>query len=338
MDNDLGVPHRKYWLDDGSLVVKLGNDLFKVHRSVLVRQSPSFYPSLRRLTTNDEPPPSDGRGIEKSKTFDTETSNDAERVLIDNTPVFSVNPQMTITTRDFEALLTYLYRDIPLNASANDSFHDVYHLLRASSPQTCNFPEAYAWAVQLWSDMFAAHPLTTEFGTWKNLHDALAISSDLRLKTVEKALFYAIVVSPDIHLEVPSSAETPSDAQIPHSSDLIASSHTQLSRRDYQRCSQLMHIIINHFTPMLFQPQTAGHMQCTDVLADRWMPLVVQPALANDGVYKPLETLRSMANIDWANEGLCESCISEKRKEWKEDAIDIWDRMDEWIELIDRNE
>ncbi|KAJ3003046.1 hypothetical protein NUW54_g5510 [Trametes sanguinea] len=43
--------------------------------------------------------------------------------------------------------------------------------------------------------------------------------------------------------------------------------------------------LISYFTPILF------HMACTDVLAEKWMPLVIQTALDDHTLCRPLETL-----------------------------------------------
>jgi hypothetical protein len=90
--------------------------------------------------------------------------------------------------------------------------------------------------------------------------------------------------------------------------------------------------IMEHFTPILFTPATTPHMACTDVFADTWMSLVIQPALENDGVYKPLETLQHMIDIDWGNLGLCLSCVIEKRAEWTREQEDVWEKADGWID------
>lgn len=105
-----------------------------------------------------------------------------------------------------------------------------------------------------------------------------------------------------------------------------------LSRVDAQRCRRLMRGIVDHFTPILFTPATTSHMTCTDVFADQWMSLVIQPALENDGVYKPLETLQYIIDIDWWKYGLCSLCVTEKRTEWLKEQEDIWDRTDSWID------
>jgi hypothetical protein len=90
--------------------------------------------------------------------------------------------------------------------------------------------------------------------------------------------------------------------------------------------------IVDHFTPILFTPATTSHMSCTDVFADMWMSLVIQPALENDGVYKPLETLQYIKDIDWPKFGLCAHCVIAKQAEWTREQVDVWEKMDGWID------
>jgi hypothetical protein len=72
-------------------------------------------------------------------------------------------------------------------------------------------------------------------------------------------------------------------------------------------------------------------MACTDIFAEQWMPLVIGPALETSGLCQPVETLRSIQQIDWEKQGLCKECCEEKRVEWEEEIRAIWDKLDSWI-------
>jgi hypothetical protein len=61
------------------------------------------------------------------------------------------------------------------------------------------------------------------------------------------------------------------------------------------------------------------------------MSLVIQPAISTSGVYKPLEMLEQIKQIDWAAEGLCAACAREKREEWTREQEDVWEKMDLWL-------
>lgn len=61
------------------------------------------------------------------------------------------------------------------------------------------------------------------------------------------------------------------------------------------------------------------------------MPLVISPALGNNGLCKPLETLQAIIELDWKEHGLCEECVQSKREEWKGEQKEVWDRLDSWL-------
>ena len=141
--------------------------------------------------------------------------------------------------------------------------------------------------------------------------------------------------SKDIENE-PNTTTIPSVGVDQASNAIVSENHLScpvLSRGDAEICMTLMTRLIEHFTPILFTPAATPHMECTDVFADTWMPLVIQPALNDDGVYKPLETLERMKSIDWGKEGLCPSCVVEKREEWSEEQRVVWRLMDNWLAL-----
>jgi hypothetical protein len=63
------------------------------------------------------------------------------------------------------------------------------------------------------------------------------------------------------------------------------------------------------------------------------MPLVLQPAIDNGGMFKPLEMLKMMREVDWEGVGVCKSCAEEKRKEWTEEAEVVWEKLGSWLDL-----
>ena len=108
-----------------------------------------------------------------------------------------------------------------------------------------------------------------------------------------------------------------------------------LSLEVTQICAMLLSRIIEHFSPILFTPAVTLHMQCTDVFAETWGSMVILPAIKDDGVYKPLETLGKLKDIDWAQHGLCATCVVEKRKEWSNEQTNVWNLMEVWLSASD---
>lgn len=127
---------------------------------------------------------------------------------------------------------------------------------------------------------------------------------------VQKALYYSVATTS--HFE----ADTP---------------HPRLPAAVTARCAALQEQLIAHFTPLLFTVATAAHMGCTDVFAEQWMPAVIAPALAGNGLCRPVETLREIQRVRWEELGLCAACCAEKRAEWEEEVRVVWDRVGEWL-------
>lgn len=63
------------------------------------------------------------------------------------------------------------------------------------------------------------------------------------------------------------------------------------------------------------------------------MPFVLQPAIDNGGMYKPLETLKSTSEVDWKGVGVCDSCLAAKKKEWANEAGVVWEKLGGWLGL-----
>ncbi|KAJ7589625.1 hypothetical protein C8J56DRAFT_36489 [Mycena floridula] len=255
--------HPIYWFSDGSVVLNVGQDQFKVHASLLARQSPLVSSLIDKGSDID--------GV-KNITLDV----DAAEVVM---------------------LLEHLYHDKPLSTSSG--FQRVAAVLRVSSQ--LDFQQIHAIGVQCFEAMVGLRGshFPAEF-----LEEALEISTVYNVLSVQKSLFYNVVTTS--HME-------------------------SLSPGNLERCSKLMASIIDYFTPMLFTPPATSHMACTDVFADTWMPLVIKPALGDDGVYKPIETLDRIKAIDWGTNGLCHSCLADKKAEWSEEQETIWQLVDQWL-------
>ncbi|KAG2135190.1 uncharacterized protein EDB93DRAFT_1242578 [Suillus bovinus] len=296
--------HPTYWFNDGSIVIRSrdmsnGEVCFKLHGSLLRRQSRFVQRML------------DSSG----------TSADSEEVLIP--------PELGVQVQDLTALLEHLYHDTPLSAEA--PFSHIAAILRVSSPDQLDLPGVHMSARAYFVSMFPqgpqpfAHP-------GSHLEEALALVHSYQIPSIRKGIYYSLVTTSefepeddDLDLEnlikpngLPGSSSTPRLILLP---------------ADVNRCRSLMTGIVEHFTPVLFTPPATPHMACTDVFADKWMSLVITPAISNSGVCKPLEMLEQIKQIDWAAEGLCAACVREKTQEWTQEQEDVWEKMDSWLDL-----
>ena len=80
--------HHKYWLDDGSLILRAQNDLYKVHRTLLERHS-------RLLSA-----------------IHASTDPDKASNAVDGMTVTSVPDELGVASTDVEILLEHLYHDV----------------------------------------------------------------------------------------------------------------------------------------------------------------------------------------------------------------------------------
>ncbi|KIK19596.1 hypothetical protein PISMIDRAFT_682897 [Pisolithus microcarpus 441] len=324
-----GCQHAKYWFDDGSVIVTIsqilsksrdsaeGAVLFKLHSSLLARHSTYFSRVL------------DGAG----------TVCGEERLKSDNLaagsciPMVTVLPALGVRVDDFVSLLEHLYHDTPL--SSKTPFTHVASILRVSSPSQLDFPRLHELARGYLEAMFPSGPLP--FTHPSHLEEVLALTRTYKIGSIRKGIYYSLVTTTDFEPEeVDEKGEDVNrdDKLSQHQNGIVEDPSTRyavLLPADVERCGKLMAGIVDHFTPILFTPPTTPHIACTDVFADKWMSLVIQSAISDGGVYKPLETLEFVKQLDWAAEGLCPACVREKREEWTEEQVVVWEKMDGWI-------
>ncbi|KAL6300226.1 hypothetical protein BKA93DRAFT_819564 [Sparassis latifolia] len=292
-------PHAKYWLDDGSLVIRTQNDLFKVHRTLLVRHS-IVLSSL-----------SDG----------VQTVEDT-----DGCPIVHIPDELGVQSADLEALLEHLYHDIPLDTDA--PFPRVAAVLRATSKRQLDFPAIHELARRRLEGMLPSGP--EAFVHPPDPDVALTLAVEHNLHSIQKALFYSLATNSNLEHDDPDGASTPGIIGVDSGS---GDPRPNLSPALAGQCKALLNELIAHFTPILFTVATAHHMACTDVFAEAWMPLVIQPALESNGLCRPLETLETIIKLDWRAEGLCQECVEEKTTEWRDEQRVVWEKMDEWLGL-----
>lgn len=293
--------HPTYWFNDGSIIIRSrsvsnGEVCFKLHESLLRRQS-CFV----------------------QRTLDSGTSADSEEVLIP--------PELGVQVQDFTALLEHLYHDTPLSAEA--PFSHVAAILRVSSPDQLDLPSVHMLARAYFVSMFPQGPQPFAHPS-SHLEEALALVQSYQIPSIRKGIYYSLVTTSEFEPE-------DDDFDLENSikpNGLPGSSSTPrfvLPPTDVELCRSLMTSIVEHFTPVLFTPPATPHMACTNIFADKWMSLVITPAIRNSGVCKPLEMLEQIKQIDWAAEGLCVACVREKTQEWTQEQEGVWEKMDSWL-------
>ncbi|KAI0085916.1 hypothetical protein BDY19DRAFT_996349 [Irpex rosettiformis] len=214
---------------------------------------------------------------------------------------------------DFTIFLEHLYREIDeTQLTESASLDRLCALIRVSSDGQLQDPDVYASARSDLEQSLKPDAIgSLEENYIGNAEDILSVVLHYDITSLRKRLLYT--VSTTSHF------------------DSGPSSHPSLSTSTTTLLASLQDNLISHFTPILFTVATASHMACTDVFAEKWMPLVIGPALETSGLCRPVETLRGIQEIEWEKEGVCEECCKEKREEWEGEIRVIWEKVDGWI-------
>lgn len=206
---------------------------------------------------------------------------------------------------------------------ARDTFQSLYPRTLRNLSHSQNADQALQLAVQ-----YQMYPVCIA-----QYHTAVLVPNAHYHLQIQKVLFYTVAT----HLHFEEDNEEASVAKDSEADPALSPSATSLPPDIVRRCKALLDDVINHFTPILFTVATAGHMQCTDTLAETWMPLVIQPALENNGLCRPIETLQAIIDLDWGKHGLCMECVANKREEWKGEQEIVWNKLDDWLGLKDQS-
>ncbi|ESK81750.1 hypothetical protein Moror_16744 [Moniliophthora roreri MCA 2997] len=294
----------RFWLDDADAIVQVqaadseaGDTLYKVHISKLSDQSPYFHSAF----TNAQ---------HKGPVVLDEIESG-----ISNLHYANINRDRGVSPGDLDVLLDHLYRQNTL--SAESEYQRIVSVLRISRPDQLDFPQIREQAVECFTSLFPTEPDVLATFRFDCAEDAMAVAMQNNIQKAQKPLLYYLVTQS--HLDAFPSWIKPAEID-----------------RITEQVMALMQRLIDQFTPILFTPPATSHMECTDIVADRWMGLVITPALNEGGTGKPLEELERMKRLDWEKEGVCASCAKDKRDEWTEEQQTIWKLLDGWIEEVQR--
>ncbi|KDQ33143.1 hypothetical protein PLEOSDRAFT_1099122 [Pleurotus ostreatus PC15] len=304
--------HSSFWFEDGNLILHVQNCAFKIHKDIFSRHS--------RLSLSHDP--------ESTPKALNSADNGQEAQYLR----YVVPPERGVTADDVAVLLDYIYSNPPL--SPETPLSRLVSLIRVSSTGQLDLPTVHTASINQFVQSFPDNPTPAQYH--EDLIQALLLALEFQIVAVQKRLFYSFVVASNLDLESFESIvqeDKPGGVSVVDVPSTSTSNPTlsPLPASQIKRCNDLMTKMVEHFTPLLFSPATTPHMACTDVFADTWMNLVIQPAIEDDGVCKPLETLERIKGVDWAAHGLCAECVREKRAEWNDEQVLIWNLMDEWL-------
>ncbi|GAW09704.1 hypothetical protein LENED_011882 [Lentinula edodes] len=246
--------HPTYWFNDGDTILHQkflsnhdDNDIvYRIHHSKFSwPESPKFLPSSSSRTMAE---------IDLDEEL-LDGLNGCKYVVLEH--------EQAIDANDLVVLLDHFYGKSVL-CPESDLTTRIVPILRITSPDQLNIPTLHEEAKNYFVRSFPnnAQELAKFQGQCAEEAMALAIQYDIRQP--QKPLLYYLATQ--THLEL-------------HDAD------SQDSRTSV---STLSHTISTHmislFTPLLFTPPPTSHMECTDALAEHWMPLVIAPAIEDSAM------------------------------------------------------
>ncbi|KAJ3827135.1 hypothetical protein EV361DRAFT_147655 [Lentinula raphanica] len=308
--------HPTYWFEDGDTILHhkmLINDdhesetLYRIHFSKLTSAgSPEFFKSSSQHVTNLS---DDVLKVEFSKpmvvdTLDEDISNDlngCNYVVLDR--------KSAIDIQDLAHLLDHVYGERKLNAKSD--LPRIISLVHITGPDQLNMPALHEEAKMHFVDSLPGNSQELACFQCECAERAMALAIRYDISQARKSLLYYLATQThqELNVSIPSHI------------------HNTISNLSHSVSSNL----ISFFTPLLFTPPPTSHMECTDALAEHWMPLVISPAIDDSAMGKPLQTFEKMKNVNWTKYGICEDCVEDKKKEWSEEQDKVWELMDGWI-------
>ncbi|EKM61889.1 uncharacterized protein PHACADRAFT_83780, partial [Phanerochaete carnosa HHB-10118-sp] len=153
-----------FWFDDGSIIIAVARERFRLHKSLLSRHS-SIFESLpvsqsTRAETRDPPTVEISEGL--------------------------------ATPRDFTALLEHLYHDVPIDSAPLSA---VSSLLRVTSDKSLRFPTIHILARERFRMLLEPEPGIVNFITPENPEEALGLAVEHDIPSVRKALYYSVATT-----------------------------------------------------------------------------------------------------------------------------------------------
>ncbi|TFY69867.1 hypothetical protein EVG20_g2980 [Dentipellis fragilis] len=307
--------HAVFYFPDGTLFVQIASTptVYNVHRTLLTRHTPVLEPWIGPAQPSV--------------------------LALDDTPrthveILRIPESAGVQPADFDVLLEHLYHDAALVPAP--PFPRLAALLRITSPHQLSILPLATQARTHLAALFPGGPTPfAHLHPREHLEDALALAMaypEAVAPKTKNALLYGVATSTNFDPQSaydPNPHTAPPDNDTPQDADAVP--HPALTPRTLRILHRLLAALVADFTPLLFTVGAASHMECTDILAERWMADVIGPSLVDGGVARPLETLARVSEWDWAGAGVCKECVEKKREEWAEEAGKIWDAVPGWV-------
>ncbi|KDQ10146.1 hypothetical protein BOTBODRAFT_36433 [Botryobasidium botryosum FD-172 SS1] len=342
-----GIRHEEFWFDDGNVVVRVQDHLFRVHSSILKRESSYF-----------------------SELFSRDNGEDDE-AKVDGCEVFDLGPHGK--KKYFTALLDGLYGNLFRMTNRRPSFFTLACLLRAA--HQWDVPSCKAWAISQFEKRWPAtiESAIAESDIDEYVSKLIVLLRDCNLDiTLLKLAFYCLARLPGLGIDAenecqpnpPASPVKDEDAgsdeeddgeedeeledeepeDYDHEMVEWGSIDGMISREDIALAFRTVVYRTNEWRnlsctapqfPFLSDGSKHKHSKndCKYHFGKVWSRTIREAQFAELGWMDPLVFLDSISSIRWADHGICASCVTQCKASWKGEQVRIWEGLDEELGL-----
>ncbi|KAI0262488.1 hypothetical protein BGY98DRAFT_1049955 [Russula aff. rugulosa BPL654] len=348
---DVTRSHPDFWYPDGSVIIQVKSTQFRLHQSMLQKQSALFAAAFEE-TRNLYP--------------ELEVRVDERSLKGHDLPVYNLDDIGEMTADDFATLLTVIEEPMKY-ADETPPMPVLAGVLCAA--QTLSFEAYRKWAERILERMWPATLDALTNDPIPHAAFALALARTCGLRGVQKRAGYellrtstfgqAIVASPaaQVQVRVQEGSRADADAEM---------GLNELPRAELLRLVHAREQLIFAWAEvagraptdfvcprgMLTQvmPESGGGSSTTtsnagrrsgcasasvDRVNTRWAELVHTSEVYMYRMADPLMGLQDLINIPWREEGFCDKCVAARTKTWNEFRRMLWDRLDEWLQLTE---
>ncbi|KAI0795988.1 hypothetical protein C8Q75DRAFT_730140 [Abortiporus biennis] len=321
-----GSKHPEYWLLDGSVVLRVENVLFRLHRSTLSQLSSYFKELFEDADTAVE---------------DVEDS-DSGQERMEGRPVFTLHD---VTVRDFERLwkatttaIGFVYK--------RPSFSELASILRASRALSFTLLDEYATTTlrQMWPSDLAN--LSSDRSPYAS--ESIVLARKCNMPEILKRAFYELLRSSGLGQKEEDDPES-----LDEETEEISKEDMKMLIRARERL--VLQWLMTASSPPKWscpleeqQPDQLAVERNNDAFAKCkesrqnfaaiWQKQVFEGGIFEEYLYDALCGLQKLIDIDWQHLGFCEGCVRSWKDGWGKDRTRIWELLDLWLELGSKEE
>ncbi|KAG6873544.1 hypothetical protein C0995_014414 [Termitomyces sp. Mi166 len=303
--------HPVYWHLDGNVHIQIAGTCFRLHRSILARQSKWF-----------------------EKMFDP---REQEMILHSAEEPYDLT-HLGITVEDFEEVLCAL-EDTHACFQGELPFSRLDSLLRVST--VLGFIAIEKYASNALSAMWSADLADVGIDKIECPTESLALARQCALFPVVKRTLYELVRLSNFGQTkiVPGNVSAASMVRLgPYDKDLL------LTAREYLGIAWRKALDVDRFPTCVAQQGivdgtgTSAENIPACAATNHVLSLVAHHEIIKEHdilafEYDPVSGLQVLAAAPWKEKGFCQACVEQRQNYWLKERERIWQKLDEWFEV-----